>query len=235
VLIENGLKAVCFPLESGSVFVQNEIIKKKINLNTAPTILKYAHEQGLYVSINIVLGFPGETKDMILETYRYIKQLPIDWVSFFIAYPFPGTEMTCSFLDRGDLSESMLEKIWEDSPQGSMVRYFDTLEIKGKELSDIIYDFNIDLNFFNNYNLITSKNYVTMLLKLERIIARYPFHVVALACRSYCYFSLGRFNDANNDIQALHAMVNTNTESHVLYERYKNEIGKILALVKCGN
>jgi anaerobic magnesium-protoporphyrin IX monomethyl ester cyclase len=46
VLVENGLHAVYFPLESGSEYVQNNIIKKRVDLNKAVRLIHYSKQRG---------------------------------------------------------------------------------------------------------------------------------------------------------------------------------------------
>jgi magnesium-protoporphyrin IX monomethyl ester (oxidative) cyclase len=219
VLIEHGLKAIHFPLESGSKYVQDNVIKKRVNLDKAIRLINHTKQKGIFTGINIVIGSPGETKEMVYETYEFIKKLPVDWIAFFIAYPYPETKMTNILLERGDITEADLMEVWECSTQGFKQRPFDTKEFSGEELSDMVYDFNIELNFFSNYNLRT-KNYSNMLIKLDKIINRYPFHVVALACRAKCYYELGKHREAVDDIDTIKALINTNSKSEKMFRRY---------------
>ena len=223
VLIEHGFNAVYFPLESGSAYVQNKIIKKRVNLDKAIRLISYAKQKGIFVGINIILGFPGETIELMQETYDFVKNLPIDWVSFFSAYPYPETEMTNILLGNGSITEDELINMWDTSTQGFNERCFDTKEISSKDLSTLIYDFNIELNFFNNYNIRT-KNFHKMIPKLNRVIQRYPFHVVALACRSKCYHHMGHKEQSLKDIFTINELINNNEESINMFRRYKQRI-----------
>lgn len=227
-LIRHGLKIANFPLESGSQYVQNEIMKKHINLAKARRLITYAKKKGLFVNINIVTGLPGETRELMNETIGFIKTLPIDWTSFFIAYPYPGTRMTEIFLERGELTEDKLIEVWDSSSQGFKSQHFkerpfDTKEFTGEELSEIIYDYNIELNFFNNYNF-KVKNYKSMLLKLDKVIDRYSYHVVALSCRAKCYFNLGEIHKAKEDIIKMYNIIKSNAESRNMHEKYRDKI-----------
>lgn len=227
VLVDHGLHAVYFPLESGSQYVQQNIIKKRVNLDKAVRLIRYAKNKGLFTGINIVLGSPGETKEMINETYEFIKKLPVDWIAFFAAYPYPETEMTDSLLAKGVVSEEQLIEIWDNATQGFKGRAFDTEEFSGQELTDRIYDFNIELNFFSNYNIRTG-NFSWVLLKLDKIIQRYPFHIVALTCRAKCFHELGRHEEAQKDIHEILGLIETNGESGKLFARYGKKIQAML-------
>ncbi len=227
VLVKRGLRAVYFPLESGSKYVQNNIIKKRVDLDKAVRLISYAKQKGLFTGINIVLGSPGETKELIYETYEFIRKLPVDWIAFFAAYPYPETEMTNILLKRGVVTEDDLIEIWDSATQGFKQRPFDTEEISGQELTDLIYDFNIELNFFSNYNIRTN-NFSGVLIKLDKIIQRYPFHIVALACRAKCYHQLGQQDDALKDIAKMIGLIKENSESRKLFKRYGERIQETL-------
>ena len=227
VLAARGLQAVYFPLESGSQYVQNKIIKKRVNLKKAIRLIRYAKSKGLFVGINIILGFPGETKELMNKTYKFIKNLPVDSVAFFAAYPYPATEMTQTLLDKGVLTEDKLIEIWDSATQGFKQRPFDTEEISGRELAQLIYDYNIELNFFSNYAVKTG-DYSGALLKLHKVISRYPFHIVALACRAYCYHQTGRQADAVKDGENIKLLIRSNHESLNLFNRYGRQIQSLL-------
>jgi radical SAM superfamily enzyme YgiQ (UPF0313 family) len=227
VLAVHGLQAVYFPLESGSQYVQNKIIKKRVNLDKAIRLIRYAKSKGLFVGINIILGFPGETKEMMDETHRFIKNLPVDSVAFFAAYPYPATEMTETLLAKGVLTEDKLIEIWDSATQGFKQRPFDTEEISERELAELIYDYNIELNFFSNHAIETG-NYIGALLKLDKIIERYPFHIVALTCRAHCYSRMGRNEDASNDAATIRRLIQQNDESRKLFNRYGHQVQALL-------
>jgi anaerobic magnesium-protoporphyrin IX monomethyl ester cyclase len=165
---------------------------------------------------------------MILETYEFIRKLPVDWIAFFAAYPYPKTEMTNILLKKGVITEDDLIDIWDSATQGFKQRPFDTEEISGKELTDLIYDFNIELNFFSNYNIRTG-HYADVLMKLDKIILRYPFHIIALVCRAKCYYEINRNDDASKDIAMIIDLIKVNSESQKLLRRYGERIRATLS------
>jgi anaerobic magnesium-protoporphyrin IX monomethyl ester cyclase len=227
VLAARGLQAVYFPIESGSQYVQNTIIKKRVNLDKAVRLIRHARSKGLFVGINIILGFPGETKELMMETYSFTKNLPVDSVALFAAYPYPATEMTETLLAKKVFTEDELLEIWDSATQGFKQRPFDTDEISGQELAELIYDFNIELNFFSNYAIRTG-NYASALLKLDKIIARYPFHIVALSCRAHCYLQMDRQKESIDDMEKIKTLIRQNHESQKLFNKYGDQIQALL-------
>lgn len=227
VLITKGMTSIAFPLESGSEHVQKKVIKKRVNLKKAKYLIEYTKNKNIFTSVNIVIGSPGETVEMMMETYKYIKELAIDWVNFFMAYPYPGTEMTNTLLQRGDLIEEDLLSIWDNSTQGFKGRPFDTQEIKGDALTDLVYDFNIKLNFFENYN-IKHRRWNIILPKLDKIIQRYPFHIVAQCCRAKSYYEMNNIEKSEEDLSEVLLKIKKYKNSKEMYIKYKSEIKNMI-------
>lgn len=51
------------------------------------------HQAGLRVTAHLILGLPGETKEMQLQTIAHINQLPIDGVKFSMLHILKGTPL----------------------------------------------------------------------------------------------------------------------------------------------
>lgn len=228
ILIAHGVESAYFPLESGSQYVQDHIINKHIKLSEAIKLIKYAKDKKLFTGINIVIGSPNETKDMMYETYQFLKKLPVDWIQFFSAYPYPGTEMTNILLNRQDLTEDTLINIWDTSTQGFKKRSFDTVEIKGEELAELVYDFNIQLNFFNNYNMRVG-DFITPVTKFSKIIERYPYHIIAILCRAKCYYEQNLIDNAEQDIEDAVTTIKQSKESEQMFTKYRDNIIRLFS------
>ena len=87
-----GCIAVWMGVESGSEAILGKM-NKKIKLDQTRTAFKTATEVGLMTIGNVVLGFPGETEQTANETIRFVKELKLDDVGFYVATPYPGTPM----------------------------------------------------------------------------------------------------------------------------------------------
>jgi len=139
--------------------------------------------------------------------------------------------MTEILLSRAELTNDSIIDVWETSSQGFKGRSFNTKEMSGKELSDLVYDFNIELNFFNNYNF-RKGNYKNMLSKLHKIVERFQYHIVALLCRAKCYYYIGEIEKAKSDLQDMITLSETNSASRNMYERYSENIISVLDEIK---
>lgn len=87
-----GCDRIYFGIESGNDSVL-KLMKKKITLDRARKAVYAAHEAGLATGAFFILCYPGETNDTVLETLRFAVSLPLDYLSFTMPYPLPGTAL----------------------------------------------------------------------------------------------------------------------------------------------
>jgi radical SAM superfamily enzyme YgiQ (UPF0313 family) len=52
-----------------------------------------AKDSGIAVAISVVVGYPGETAELLKETFKFIQKTEPDYVYACQAIPYPGTEM----------------------------------------------------------------------------------------------------------------------------------------------
>jgi anaerobic magnesium-protoporphyrin IX monomethyl ester cyclase len=93
---ESGCEHITVAPESGSPRVLNEIIRKRQNLSQVTEVVKEAHKIGLKTLAYFIVGLPGETKEDVLLTIRYVKELAkagLDEVGFSNYIPLPGSEL----------------------------------------------------------------------------------------------------------------------------------------------
>lgn len=82
--------------ESGVQRVLDTVIKKKQSLKKAEEVVAMCKKVGIQVGCNLVIGFPGETKEDIEQTVQYarkLRKIGAFRVSTFTAIPFYGTEL----------------------------------------------------------------------------------------------------------------------------------------------
>lgn len=71
-MYRSGLTAVHFGLESGSTRVLN-LMRKRYDADTAARVLRAAKEAGMWVSVNLIAGFPGETEADFNLTLDFLR------------------------------------------------------------------------------------------------------------------------------------------------------------------
>jgi len=204
-------------IESGSQYTQNKIIKKNVNLKKAERLLKYMRRTtDLPIEVNFILGFPGETKELMQETIDFIAAIDVDWVLVFSALPLPGTEVYQQFIDEGVIDQETFDWDMNRLP----LRDFDTKEIGKDELAQLVYDLNIYWNFFNNSN-VRNGRYERAIRSINmHVLKRYPFHVVGFYCRATTYQKMGEHKKSEQDFKMCAELIKNDERSTKMYQRY---------------
>jgi anaerobic magnesium-protoporphyrin IX monomethyl ester cyclase len=91
-LRDANCKLVHFGVESGSQ-VMLDAMKKHTTVEKNAWAIKLAKEVGIGVAISVVVGYPGETEQMLKQTFDFIKKTKPDFVYVCQAIPYPGTEL----------------------------------------------------------------------------------------------------------------------------------------------
>ncbi len=81
-----------FGVESGNQQMLN-LMRKGTTVEQNATAIKWAKEAGISVAISLVIGYPGETPEMLKQTIDFIYKTKPDYVYMCEAVPYPGTEM----------------------------------------------------------------------------------------------------------------------------------------------
>jgi radical SAM superfamily enzyme YgiQ (UPF0313 family) len=114
-----GCYQLTYAVESGNEYVLHKIMKKPTVLGRVKPLVKKAQSVGISVHATFVVGLPGESKEQIMDTFRFASHTGFDSVSIFIAAPIPGSELydigvregylKGDFFDAADLKTAYLE------------------------------------------------------------------------------------------------------------------------------
>jgi len=88
-----GCDRIFFGIESGDESVLM-LMNKRILLAQARRAVEAANEAGLKTGAFFILCYPGETDETVLKTIRFATSLPLDYLSFTLPYPLPGTRLS---------------------------------------------------------------------------------------------------------------------------------------------
>jgi len=89
---EAGCDRIFFGIESGNDQIL-KLIGKKITVEAARRAVESAHGAGIRAGGFFILCYPGETNSTVLDTIRFATSLPLDYLSFTVPYPLPGTAL----------------------------------------------------------------------------------------------------------------------------------------------
>jgi anaerobic magnesium-protoporphyrin IX monomethyl ester cyclase len=107
-LRRTNCRLIHFGVESGSQKML-DAMKKGTTVEQNATAIKWAKEVGISVAISLVVGYPGETPEMLKQTIDFIRRTEPDYVYMCEAVPYPGTE----------LYDLVKELSWKMSPDWS--------------------------------------------------------------------------------------------------------------------
>jgi radical SAM superfamily enzyme YgiQ (UPF0313 family) len=128
---EAGCISVWFGVESGSQQVL-DAMKKGITPELTTKVFGWVREVGLKPVPNVILGFPGETKESAWKTIKFVEKISPDDVGFYnVATPFPGTPMYDQVLANGWLRVTDFDKYDTTTP------IFETPWLSMKELGKL--------------------------------------------------------------------------------------------------
>jgi anaerobic magnesium-protoporphyrin IX monomethyl ester cyclase len=98
---ESGCYEITVAVESGDPGVLKNLIKKPVNLEKTSAMVKAIKKLGIETSGYFIIGFPGETRQQIMNTVNYAKSLELDRCYIFIFTPLPGTPLAKLAMEKG--------------------------------------------------------------------------------------------------------------------------------------
>lgn len=90
---KSGCYRLTFGLESGNKEILKDFIGKEYEYDKAREIIRFASKAGLWTVGTFIIGFPFEKADQIKDTIDFAISTDLDFATFFIANPFPGTPL----------------------------------------------------------------------------------------------------------------------------------------------
>ncbi|MGE5187490.1 MAG: B12-binding domain-containing radical SAM protein [Betaproteobacteria bacterium] len=111
-----GCVRIFFGIESGNDAILN-LMNKKITIKQASDAVKLCRQVGVKTGAFFILGYPGENAATILETIKFASSLSLDYLSFTLPYPIPGTPL----FER--LNGSSVSTNWEEPKSLQLIKH----------------------------------------------------------------------------------------------------------------
>ncbi|MEJ2271972.1 MAG: radical SAM protein, partial [Candidatus Bathyarchaeota archaeon] len=89
---EANCQQVFFGVESGCQKILNAV-NKGTTVEQNKAAIKLAKESGLFVAVSVMVGYPGETPEMLNQTIDLLRETEPDDAYICVATPYPGTEL----------------------------------------------------------------------------------------------------------------------------------------------
>jgi anaerobic magnesium-protoporphyrin IX monomethyl ester cyclase len=96
---EAGCARLFFGLESGDDRILRTM-KKQATFAEGRAAIDLAGRNGLKTGAFFILGYPGETNNSLTRTVNASSELPLDYLSYTVPYPLPGTDLYEKVKDR---------------------------------------------------------------------------------------------------------------------------------------
>lgn len=137
---KSGCYRLVFGIETGSLKTQKFINKTQLNLEKMKDIIKYCNKVGIWTNATFIIGFPYETYEDVKTTINYALDSDLDYAVFYIATPFPGSQLYNIYKNEGLLPlefDNPKEIKWIAAQQTPMC---DTKYFKKEELAVCLKD-----------------------------------------------------------------------------------------------
>jgi anaerobic magnesium-protoporphyrin IX monomethyl ester cyclase len=158
-----GCVRVFFGIESGNNDVLS-LMRKQITVEQARKAVYVAKDAGLQVGAFFIVGYPGENDGTVLDTVRFASGLPLDYLSFTLPYPIPGTAL----FERVKGNGGVFVDDWEEPKSWGLIRH---KLLYGSNFSEVKLKFAIgkaQLQFYGRRYL-GNRGYGVVGLPLERL------------------------------------------------------------------
>jgi radical SAM superfamily enzyme YgiQ (UPF0313 family) len=107
LLKQMNVKSAGMGLESGSPITLEYLKGRNINIKDHIKAIKTLRKYGIKPHTSFIIGSPKESREEILQTFRFIKENRLDSFDVYILTPFPGTPVWNYAKARNLVSEDM--------------------------------------------------------------------------------------------------------------------------------
>jgi anaerobic magnesium-protoporphyrin IX monomethyl ester cyclase len=105
---DSGCVGFSIAVESGDQRINNEVVRKRLNLKAVEKVVLMARKVGLPTTAFFILGLPGEKIEDMRTSIRFARRLirlGLGDATFYIATPLPGTDLRKTCEENGYLVE----------------------------------------------------------------------------------------------------------------------------------
>jgi radical SAM superfamily enzyme YgiQ (UPF0313 family) len=110
-LCEVGCYRVSFGIECGNEGYRRKILRRNVSNDQLVEAFNLLADTSVTFSLNLIIGFPGETRDLVMETVELVRRLRgYDTLTFSIFTPYHGTQLREVAVRNGWLAADTITK-----------------------------------------------------------------------------------------------------------------------------
>lgn len=214
-----GLKDITIAVESGNQHVQRYIMKKNLNLSLIKQKVDLLKKYNIGVRAFYIVGFPGETLEMMRETINFALNLNINWSEIKVLTPLVGSEIYDIAEEKGYLIGDTSEHIYGRC-------CIKTPDFTSEQVKDIQYDGNIYINFLNNKYLKEEK-YGEAEQIFQGLLKNFPNHLFAQWGLWQALKGQGKTEETKQALKKLHGLANESEKNRALLKKHHIRLNDI--------
>jgi radical SAM superfamily enzyme YgiQ (UPF0313 family) len=136
-----GCDGIAMGVESGSQTIRKDLLKRLMQDDVIVTAFREFEKTSIRISANNIIGFPGETRENIMETIEVNRQINPDSVVVNAFRPYSGTVLRKICIEKGLISSE--ERAKDNRTYGA----FDNGVLSSGEIEGIRKVFNLYAKF----------------------------------------------------------------------------------------
>ena len=142
LLYDAGCRSLDYAPETGSP-AELKRIKKKVEPSRMVASMRSAHQAGLQIKTNFILGLPGQTWSDVYHTFTFLFQIAcagVEDVTVFPFSPYPGSELFSQLQARGrvQLDEAYFRTLLAYTDPQHSVSYADFIGSRGLSMLNMV-------------------------------------------------------------------------------------------------
>ena len=119
---EAGCRRLIFGLESGSKETLDKV-NKDVDFDKIDRVIMLLKKHKLQSIGLFMIGLPGESREDIMDTFRYACSVGVDFANFAMTVPFPGSVLYDELLAAGKIRSNNWEDFTTFNPDPKKVSY----------------------------------------------------------------------------------------------------------------
>lgn len=137
-LADIGLLRVAFGVEHGNEDFRQRVLSRKVTNDQIIKNLNLVNSLGIPISVNNIIGFPTETRELAFDTIELNRQFKSDGVNAYSFIPFHGTPLRkmaedLGYVKNGELARCIMQPTMISMP------YFSKEQIEGVRRCFVLY------------------------------------------------------------------------------------------------